>query len=222
MGENNQLRDLVLETVPNQHHDELCESMKNLGPERTFFTKVFYLWTEKQRLLAMQEIFDQKHLGGKYKTILFDCLKVNETIKKYESHKRYIEKSFLRFRHCFEHLEEDQIMRHDNSKVSSLLELVGYTARWEWGLDCSLWREALDHHYKVLSLSSMIIIMIIIILEQSPSSSTLSWTTHGAKIPRGKCRGYDRYILQFFEFGDFSEKLFQRVSGRENWEGLRM
>ena len=41
MGENNKLKDLVLETVPKQHHDELCESMKNLGPEITFFTKVY-------------------------------------------------------------------------------------------------------------------------------------------------------------------------------------
>ena len=153
MGENKKLNDLVLETVPKQHHDELCKSMTNLGPERTFFTKVYYLWTGEQRQLAIKEIFGQKHLEGKYKTILFDCLKVNETVQKYESHKRYIEKSFSRFIHCFEHLEEEQIKSHDNSKVSSLLELVGYTARWEWGLDCSLWREALDHHYQVSSSS---------------------------------------------------------------------
>ena len=100
MGENKKLRDLVLETVPKQHHDELCKSMTNLGPERTFFTKVYYLWTEEQRQLALKEIFGQKHLEGKYKTILFDCLKMNETVQKYESHQQYIEKTFSRFKHC--------------------------------------------------------------------------------------------------------------------------
>ena len=28
------------------------------------------------------------------------------------------------------------------------MELVGYTARWVWNLDCPLWQEALSHHYK--------------------------------------------------------------------------
>ena len=153
MGKNNQLRDIILQTVPQQYHDEVYESMKNLGPEKTFFTKVFYLWTEEQKRLAMQEIFRGNHLGGKYKTILFDCLKVHETLKKCDSHKHYIEKSFSRFKSSFECLTEDQIKNHDNSKVSSLLEIVGYTARWEWGLDCRVWREALAHHYQVSSLS---------------------------------------------------------------------
>ena len=153
MGENIQLRELILDTVPQQYHDELWESMKNLGPEATFFTTVFYLWTEEQKRLAMKEILEGKNKGGKYKTI-FDYLKVNETLHKSYSHKRYIEKSFSRFKKSFEQLDEDQIKIHDNSKISSLLEILGYTARWEWGLDCRLWREALDHHYQVSSLSS--------------------------------------------------------------------
>ena len=153
MGENIQLRELILDTVPQQYHDELCESMKNLGPETTFFTTVFYLWSEEQKRLAMKEILEGKNKGGKYKTI-FDYLKVNETLHKSYSHKRYIEKSFSRFKKLFEQLDEDQIKIHDNSKISSLLEILGYTARWEWGLDCRLWREALDHHYQVSSLSS--------------------------------------------------------------------
>ena len=30
----------------------------------------------------------------------------------------------------------------------SFPELVGYTARWVWEVDCPLWQTALDHHYK--------------------------------------------------------------------------
>ena len=152
MGENNQLRDIILQTVPQQYHDEVCESMENLGPEKTFFTKVFYLWTEEQKSLAMQEISGANHLEGKYR-IIFDCLKGHETLKKCDTHKHYIEKSFSRFKSSFECLNEDQIKNHDNSKMSSLLEIVGYTARWELGLDCRVWREALAHHYQVSPLS---------------------------------------------------------------------
>ena len=151
MGEKNQLRGLILETVPQQYHEELCGSMERLGPEKTFFTKVFYLWTEEQKKLAMIEIGSRNQSGGRYRT-LFDYLRVNNTLHKYESHKRYVEKSYSRFRICFKYLEEDQIKCHDDSKISSILEIMGYTARWEWGLDCDLWREALEHHYQVFNL----------------------------------------------------------------------
>ena len=148
MGDNSQLGDLMLTTLPQHCHEVISSSIEDCGPVETFFTKVFYLWTEEQKRAAMEEVFNGQNTGGKYRTILVDCLKMNNTLRKYETHKHFIEKTYQRFKHHFEHLDEDQIKHHYNSKADNLLELVGYTARWEWGLDCSVWREALQHHYQ--------------------------------------------------------------------------
>ena len=75
------------------------------------------------------QVKDQSNKKGIYRNILVDCLKIDKTMEAYESHTRFIEKVFLKFRRCFQNMTKEQMKKHDESKVGSLLELVGYTAR---------------------------------------------------------------------------------------------
>ena len=65
------------------------------------------------------------------------------------SHKTFIMKVFNRFRQYFEsvNLKEKQISKHDDSKLTSFLEIVGYTQRWIWNEKTDIWKEAWKHHY---------------------------------------------------------------------------
>ena len=90
---------------------------------------MFFLWTEDQQNKALYEILTSKDNEGIYKTILVDFLKVNRSIEKYESHTKFIRKVFNKFQNSFEKLTHDLIEIHDMSKINSLIELVGYTAR---------------------------------------------------------------------------------------------
>ena len=124
------LTSLMLESVPASHHGDILKSCAVKGPVVTFFNKVFYLWSQEQKKEALVRVKDKSNKKGLYRIILIDCLKMDRTIQAYESHTRFIEKVFRKFRRCFTNMTMEQMKKHDESKVASLLELVGYTARY--------------------------------------------------------------------------------------------
>ena len=65
------------------------------------------------------------------------------------NHKRFIRKSFLRFKTYFESLglKLEDIDKHDDSKLTSFLEIIGYTQRWIWKIKTDAWEDAWKHHY---------------------------------------------------------------------------
>ena len=91
-----------------------------------FWREIYYLWTKEQKNEAEEEIRTGKN--GVYKQILCDQLSLQQTIDKYKSHKKFILKTYKRFRKGFPNLSLSTVEEHDLSKMS-LLELVGYTAR---------------------------------------------------------------------------------------------
>ena len=124
------LTSLMLESVPASHHGDILKSCAVEGPVVTFFNKVFYLWSQEQKKEALVKVKDKSNKKGLYRILLLDCLKMDRTIQAYESHTRFIEKVFQKFRRCFTNMTMEQMKKHDESKVASLLELVGYTARY--------------------------------------------------------------------------------------------
>ncbi|KAI8614922.1 hypothetical protein BC830DRAFT_1168993 [Chytriomyces sp. MP71] len=64
------------------------------------------------------------------------------------SHKRFIVRTFRRFRPAFPHLSEHAVLVHDNSKLTNMLEMVGYTQKWVHGtVEPQFWDRALQHHF---------------------------------------------------------------------------
>ena len=74
--------------------------------------------------------------------------KVKEHIEDVLLHKRTIVKVYERFQTIFKSVTMDAIKKHDDSKVNSFVELLGYTDRFVWDNDSPHWRVALDHHYR--------------------------------------------------------------------------
>ena len=81
--------------------------------------------------------------------LLLDTFNVREHLAVTLSHKKYIKKSFTRFQKFFQsiNLTEEQVNKHDDSKLTSFLEIIGYTQRWVWDLKTDIWDEAWKHHY---------------------------------------------------------------------------
>ena len=63
MGDISQLGDLMLTTLPQHSHEVISSSIEDCGPVETFFTQVFYLWTEEQKRAAMKEVFNGQNTG---------------------------------------------------------------------------------------------------------------------------------------------------------------
>jgi len=145
MVDSENLFQAILSTIPKSEHDHIKNCMKSSSIQDCFFREVYYLWTEEQKIEAAEEIITGKN--GVYRQILCDHLSLQQTINKFNSHKKFIIKTYKRFRKGFPNLSLSTVEEHDLSKMC-LLELVGYTARFEWGLDCPVWREALLHHYQ--------------------------------------------------------------------------
>jgi len=145
MVDSENLFQAILSTIPKSEHDHIKNCMKSSSIQDCFFREVYYLWTEEQKIEAAEEIITGKN--GVYRQILCDHLSLQQTINKYNSHKKFIIKTYKRFRKGFPNLSLSTVEEHDLSKMC-FLELVGYTARFEWGLDCPVWREALLHHYQ--------------------------------------------------------------------------
>ncbi|ORY45046.1 hypothetical protein BCR33DRAFT_716399 [Rhizoclosmatium globosum] len=66
------------------------------------------------------------------------------------SHKEFIRKTFLRFRPFFPNLTAETVHVHDNSKLNSFIEVIGYTEKWVHGTTIH-WEAAKQHHYDVNS-----------------------------------------------------------------------
>jgi len=136
----------VLDTIQDHLHSEVEHQISEKGLVETIaLTVIPTLWTEEQKVEALEQVTEG--IEGKYKKVLVDIFRVNETIAITDSHISYIKRVFNKYKHLCDNLTEEIILQHDLSKYS-FLELVGYTAKWVWNLDCPLWQEALSHHYK--------------------------------------------------------------------------
>ena len=109
------------------------------------------LWTD----FGLSAFFNEDFKGqsnlitdGDYNQLLHD-FNVQQHFVITLSHKRFIKKSFLRFQDYFESmgLKEEQINKHDDSKLTSFLEIIGYTQRWIWNEKTEIWNEAWRHHF---------------------------------------------------------------------------
>jgi len=135
----------ILDTIPKECRKEARFSFETNGLVETLSTKVFPNWNEDQRREGIEGVLsgDEKNI---YAKILIDLFNVQEHIQYSVNHKRFIEKTYRRFRKCLPNLGEESILKHDDSKFS-FIEIVGYTDRWTWGKSSLLWEEALQHHY---------------------------------------------------------------------------
>ena len=120
---------LILETIPQEYHQQIKKRINEVGVIEALCRDVYSLWTEELKLEAMRQIFDPTS-EGVFKIILVDNFKMQDTIQAYESHKKFIMKVYQRFRTFFQSLSLDQVEKHDLSKVTSFVELFGYTARF--------------------------------------------------------------------------------------------
>ncbi len=66
------------------------------------------------------------------------------------SHKNFIVKVYESNKQLFPDVNLEQILEHDNSKMTSFIEVVGYTMQWTWKIKGTrIWDQALAHHYNV-------------------------------------------------------------------------
>ena len=126
--------------------------------------KSFLNWTREKQYSAMARVWKEFGLvqylddskngqceevsDDEYRFFVED-FKVREHFVVTLNHKRFILKSFTRFQKFFEslNLQREQVERHDDSKLTSFLEIVGYTQRWILEKKTDLWEEAWKHHY---------------------------------------------------------------------------
>ena len=67
------------------------------------------------------------------------------------SHKKFISKVYEKLgRDFFPAVTPGMIESHDDSKIGSFVEVVGYTDKWVWNgsQDSPAWQAALQHHYQ--------------------------------------------------------------------------
>ena len=111
--ENEDIKELILETVPEKEQEAVKLSMHKNGTRNTLIYQVFPMWTEKQRIQALKE---RRQNEGIYKVILVDYFNVEQHVNLSKSHKEWIVKSFERFENCFENLTPEIVQQHDASK----------------------------------------------------------------------------------------------------------
>jgi len=136
----------ILETIPQEFRLEASEYFRDNNIADTLSTKIFPHWNEKQQSEVIDQILGDSD-SGIYANILIKLFKINEHIETTRSHKRFVEKTFYRFKSLFKHLQERTILDHDQSKLS-FVEIVGYTDKWVWCKNSPLWEQALAHHYQ--------------------------------------------------------------------------
>ena len=126
--------------------------------------KLFLNWTEEKQYSTMVRLWEEFNLNkfldvkkdeqcekiadDEYRSFVED-FNVRDHFVVTLNHKKFIQKSFARFKHFFEsiHLKQEQIEKHDDSKLTSFLEIVGYTQRWIWNKNTDAWKDAWKHHY---------------------------------------------------------------------------
>ena len=111
--ENKDIKELILETVPQEEQEDVKLSIDNNGTRNTLIYKVIPMWTEKQRIKALKE---RQQNEGIYKVILVDYFNIEQHVNLSKSHKEWIVKSFERFETFFENLIPEIVQQHDNSK----------------------------------------------------------------------------------------------------------
>lgn len=80
--------------------------------------------------------------------ILVIQFKADAHFKETLSHRSFIKNVYLRFGHLFPHVDPVKVDHHDDSKLNSFIEIIGYTDRWVWQKESSWWQKGLEHHYK--------------------------------------------------------------------------
>ena len=128
------------------------------------YGQVLLNWNKEKQDAAKARIWDEfglhqfcdeksialsKHILDDEYELLLDSFNVREHIVVTLSHKKFIRKSFTRFQKFFQsiNLTEEQVSKHDDSKLTSFLEIIGYTQRWVWEVKIDIWKEAWKHHY---------------------------------------------------------------------------
>jgi len=113
----------------------------------------FRLWKEfglSRYLDVWNEEFHPKRLvsDSEYEYLL-EIVKVREHFNVTLSHKNFVVKSFLRFQEYFESkgVTKEQVNRHDDSKLTNFLEIIGYTYRWILNIKTTEWDQVWTHHY---------------------------------------------------------------------------
>jgi len=137
---------IILDTIPEKLRLKVSECLYNQNIVEILSTNIFPHWDESQRCQAVEQVLNDD-TSGVYWSILVKLFKINETIQVTRSHKKYIEKTFYRFRSIWKHLQESSVLAHDQSKFS-FIELIGYTDKWVWGRNSPLWEDGLAHHYQ--------------------------------------------------------------------------
>jgi len=138
----------ILETIPRKYRGEASKYYHAHGIIATLSSCILPRWDQTQRHEAVRQVLGgEARDAGIYSDILIKLFKVDEHIEYSRNHKRFIEKTFYRFKTVFKHLQEKSILVHDDSKFS-FIEIVGYTDKWTWGRSTPLWEEALAHHYE--------------------------------------------------------------------------
>ena len=65
--------------------------------------------------------------------LLWEEFNAKEHFSQVHSHKNFVLLAFKRFgTEFFPNLTEESLMKHDDSKLNSFIEVVGYTDRWVW------------------------------------------------------------------------------------------
>lgn len=112
----------------------------------------FRLWKEFGLLHFLddshQEIYPKSLVSDSEFTYFLDTFKVREHFNATLSHKKFVQKTFSRFQKCFESygITKEQINKHDDSKLTSFIEIVGYTDRWILNIKTDEWNQAWKHH----------------------------------------------------------------------------
>ena len=119
------------------------EEKQNSAKNRLWREFGLFRFLDETRYGECDTITDNEYL------FLAEVFNVRQHFAKSLSHKKFILKSFTRFKSFFEsiNLKREQVEIHDDSKLTSFLEIIGYTQRWIWNTNTDIWRDALRHHY---------------------------------------------------------------------------
>ena len=125
-------KDIVMEHVISVLKEAMERESEGGNNSRLIVTTLMEHFISKlsndQKLEAEAELLSEGN-GMFYGSLLIDIFKINQTIDKTRSHRKFIRKSYERFSQFFPNVTDDQIARHDMSKFE-IVELIGYTARY--------------------------------------------------------------------------------------------
>ena len=105
-------------------------------------------WTEEQQNEALSSINNKEESSPYYK-LLVNLYEVDKHIKKTESHKDFIIRTYRRLNMYFPTVTESQVEKHDQSKYH-FKQIIGYTKRFvhSCSQEDKIWLDALKDHYQ--------------------------------------------------------------------------